>query len=105
MKIKCTCGEIIPDQTDYLSYKAYVIGDKNYFDFLDAVDEAIEKKEEDREKLRNSVRRAETSRLAWECSTCGKLYLDDAKGNLIAYRPENGKANRFFDRQRSKEND
>ena len=95
MKIKCTCGGIIPDQTDYLSYKAHIIGDKNYFDFLDAVDEAIESKEEDREKLCMNVRRAEASRLAWECSTCGRLYLSD----------ENGKANRIFDRPRSKIDD
>ena len=102
MKIKCTCGEIIPDQTDYLSYKAYIIGDKNYFDFLDTIDEAIESKEEDREKLCMSVRRAEPSRLAWECNTCGRLYLRDENGNLIEYRPENGQANRVFDRLRSK---
>ena len=49
MKIKCTCGEIIPDQTDYLSYKAHIIGEKNYFDFLDTINEAIERTEENRE--------------------------------------------------------
>ena len=64
MKIKCTCGEIIPDQTDYLSYKAHIIGEKNYFDFLDTIDEAIESTEEDREKLCNNVRQAEANRLA-----------------------------------------
>jgi hypothetical protein len=64
MKIKCTCGEVIPDQTDYLSYKAHIIGDKHYFDFLDTIDEAIERKEEDREKLCNNVRQAEANRSA-----------------------------------------
>ena len=48
MKIKCTCGEFIPDQTDFLLYKARIIGDKNYFDFLDTIDEAIESKEKGR---------------------------------------------------------
>jgi len=101
MKIKCTCGEIIFDQTDYLPYKSYIIGDKDYFDFHDKIDEAIQSKEEDREKLSMDVRRAEKSRLAWECNTCGRLYLNDADGNLIEYRPENGKANRVFDRPQS----
>ena len=103
MKIRCVCGEIIPDQTDYLPYKAHVIGDKDYFDFLDAVDEAIESKEENREKLCMNVRGAEPSRLAWECNTCGRLYLDDKRGNLVEYLPQNGKPNRVFDRPRLKE--
>ena len=63
MKIKCTCGEVIPDQTDYLSYKAHIIGEKNYFDFLDTINEAIESTEENREKLCNNVRQAEANRL------------------------------------------
>ncbi|WP_127047342.1 hypothetical protein [Pseudorhodobacter sp. E13] len=102
MKIHCSCGAIILDQTDYLSCKAHIIGDKTYFDFLNAIDEAIESKDEDRETLCMRVRRAETSRLAWECNTCGSLYLSDGNGDLVEYRPVNGKANRVFDRPRSK---
>ena len=102
MKIKCTCGEIIPDQTDYLSYKAHIVGDKDYFDYLDVIDKAVESNEPNREDLCMSVRRAEPSRLAWECRTCGRLYLNDADRNLVEYLPQNGKANRIFDRIRKK---
>ena len=102
MKIRCTCGEIIPDQTDYLPYKAYIIGDKNYFDFMDAIDDAIESSEPNREDLCMKVRRAEPSRLAWECGTCGRLYFDDAEGKLVEYLPKDGKPHRIFDRTREK---
>ena len=47
-----------------LSYKAHIIGEKNYFDFLDTINEAIESTEENREKLCNNVRQAEANRLA-----------------------------------------
>lgn len=105
MKRKCICGELIRDQTDNLPNKAHVIGDKTYFDFLDVIDEAIESKAEDREALCMHVRYADPSRRAWECLSCGRVYFDDANGNLFAYRPENGKSNRIFDRPRPRERD
>lgn len=98
MKIQCACGEIIVDQTDYLSYKAYIIGDKDYFDFLDAIDDAIESTDTDKGALCVKVRNAEQSRMAWECNSCGRLYFDDAEKNLVEYVPQNGKANRIFNR-------
>lgn len=101
MKIKCRCGELIPDTTDHLPNKAYFIGDMDYFDFLDKIDEAIESNDENREHLCMNVRQALPSRLAWECNSCGRLYLDDEHGNLVEYLPQNGKANRVFDRPRT----
>jgi hypothetical protein len=77
-----------------------VIGDKDYFDFLDTIEEAIESIDENKESLCMKIRRAEPNRLAWECNTCGRLYLDDKDGNLVEYLPQNGKANRIFDRAR-----
>jgi hypothetical protein len=100
MKIKCNCGEIIVDNTDYLSNKSYIIGDKDFFDFLDIIDDAIEDTSTNREELLMKVRRAEPSKQAWECNSCGRLYLDDAKNNLVEYLPHNGKPNRIFDRTR-----
>ena len=102
MNIECACGEIIPDQTDYLAYKAFIIGDKNYFDFLDSIDDALESTEADKDGLCMKIRKAEPSRLAWECNACGRLYLDDAENKLVEYLPQNGKSNRIFDRTRVK---
>ncbi len=31
------------DQTDYLSYKAYLVSDQDWFNFIEEIDEAIEK--------------------------------------------------------------
>ena len=43
MKIGCECGSLIIDTTDNLPWKAHFISDKNWFDFQDSIDEAIEK--------------------------------------------------------------
>jgi hypothetical protein len=102
MKIQCRCGNCIPDITDYLPFKAHIIGDKNYFDFMELVDEAIESKETNREKLCMEVRGAVPTRSAWECNSCGRIYLDDENYQLVEFVPQNGKPNRIFDRPRNK---
>jgi hypothetical protein len=100
MKFKCSCGHLIRDQTDFLSYKAHVIGDKDYNRFHELIDEAIESDDENREKICMNLRYATVKmrRSAWECTDCGRLYFDDAKGELVEYTPRNGKRNRVFDR-------
>ncbi|CAH1226844.1 hypothetical protein PAECIP111891_06011 [Paenibacillus allorhizoplanae] len=40
MKIQCTCGDQFVDQTDFLRH---VFSDQDWFDFLNAIDNAIEK--------------------------------------------------------------
>lgn len=37
-KFQCSCGHIIRDNTDYLSYKAYYISDQDFYDFLDELE-------------------------------------------------------------------
>jgi hypothetical protein len=36
MKFRCRCGEIISDTTDYLHYKARLIADQDWYDFLES---------------------------------------------------------------------
>lgn len=43
MKIKCSCGFYIVDNTDSLTNKGYLISDTQWFNFWDAIDNAIEK--------------------------------------------------------------
>lgn len=38
-KFQCSCGHIIRDNTDYLSYKAHYIADQDFYDFLDELEE------------------------------------------------------------------
>lgn len=100
LKIQCACGQIIPDQTDYLPYKGYVIGDKDWFDLWNLIEDIIEGKttlKTNDEKIM-AVLRADPSRLAYECSGCGRLYLDDADHQLVEYLPQNSRYNRIFDR-------
>lgn len=37
-KFQCSCGHIIRDNTDYLSYKAYYISNQDFYDFLDELE-------------------------------------------------------------------
>lgn len=99
MKIQCECGQIIPDAGDRLPFKAHIIGDHDYYNLLDAIDEAIESKESNREALCMKVRRLFPSRTAFECCVCGRLYFDDKDGNLVEYSAANGDYNKVFDRE------
>ena len=101
MKIHCSCGVIISDSVDYLPHKAYVIGDKDWFDYHDKIDAAIMHMDKDKEKIVMEVRRNEPSRLAWECNSCGRLYLDNGESILVEYLPANNQPNRVFDRNRN----
>lgn len=37
-KIDCVCGNLISDNTDFISYKAQFIADQDYFDLLDEIE-------------------------------------------------------------------
>lgn len=50
MHFYCKCGRRIPDTTDEISYKARMIADPDWLDFLDSVCELM-KEETDREKM------------------------------------------------------
>ncbi len=41
-KIKCRCGNILPDITDRIRHKGYIISDMEIFDLFDFADEMIE---------------------------------------------------------------
>jgi len=92
MKIDCECGVMIIDQTYFLPNKAYFISDQKWFQLLDAMDEAIElsgasarAKEAACMKMRGLI--GELSKHAWQCSSCGALYLDNSKGELQHFKP------------------
>ena len=92
MKIACPCGSTLVDQTDGLPTKAHVIADQEWFRVLDTIDAAIERTKSTaraRELACHRVRRllSEITRLAWQCSTCGRLFLDDANRSLREFVP------------------
>jgi hypothetical protein len=100
MKIKCLCGELIVDNTDYLSYKGHIIADQDWFDVLAHIRKSIRTAAElaggasagDREQL-DQVEAAASdhlihqSRGIWQCSGCGRICVDDGNRTLHWFNP------------------
>ena len=93
MKFQYACGNLIYDGGDDLPHKAHVIPDQRWNALFEAVDEVIEHRcatAEQRNAACTKVRAlvVETARLAWQCSTCGRLHLDDAAPRVQSFTPE-----------------
>lgn len=102
MKIICSCENVIIDQTDFLNYKGYFISDQQWFNFWDAIDQAIEdtsKSPKEKEKACMELRQQYPFKQAWECRQCGKLYLDNSENKLTAYSPDSKVYNRILDHE------
>lgn len=102
--IKCKCGNILKDNTDYISYKGYVISDKEYFDMFDLADEMIESTDPDREKLAMSFRInigcGDTYiklKNIFQCPACGRILLEDNQGKFCSFLPEDSDDKQFLD--------
>ncbi len=91
MKIECTCGHLIVDQTDALKHKGYVVSDVHWFPFWNAVDQAVEETDETQtERACMQLRQQRVFKQAWECTQCGKLYFDSHNGQLVSFSPDSG---------------
>ena len=87
MKLRCECGELIPDQTDSLSYKAHFLPDQDWFVVFDAIDRIVADAAEGRMKVDDAqtmVRRIQlkASRTMYQCRQCGRLLVNDAQNQL-----------------------
>lgn len=90
MKILCECGGIIVDQTDYLPNKGYIISDQDWFDFMDAIDNAIEKSgptqaEKERACMNIQSLAIRLTKTIYQCNECGRLYISNNDGELETY--------------------
>ena len=93
MKIYCTCGNLIPDTTDGLRYKGRIISDLQWDDLWVAIDEAIEVPGTTARERANTcmqLRQQFRFNLVWECTDCGKLFVDGPGKSLVPYLPETG---------------
>jgi len=77
MKIKCPCGPLIVDNTDFLPYKARRVADRDGEDLLFADDDV--------DVVRNAY---ELSSSMWQCTRGGRLCLDDRDHQLHWFVPE-----------------
>lgn len=91
MKMKCNCGNTILDITDALSYKAHYIPDEDWHEVMEKIDGYIEERNQDKGKLCMEMRKTiiEKTRLIYQCTNCGKIYIEDKEENLIEFNPLN----------------
>ncbi|BBI34018.1 hypothetical protein [Cohnella abietis] len=99
MKFMCECGHPIYDSTDYLPYKAHLISDQDWFDFLDEIDHAIEKSgptAKDKEKALMNIRSLSTnlSKMVYQCSECGNMFFDNNSPRLEVFRAASDSPNK-----------
>lgn len=91
MKIHCECGHVIHDGTDGLAHKGHVIPDRRWNELADAIDEAVETSDTPRQReaacMRLRVLLNDMARTAWQCTECGRLYLDNADHHLRSFEP------------------
>ena len=90
MKIKCECGGIIVDQTDFLPFKAHMISDQDWFDFLDAIDNAVEKsgptsKEKELALMNVRILAGILSKSIYQCTLCGRLFVENENHELETF--------------------
>lgn len=81
MKIKCVCGGTIIDQSDYLPDKAHIFPDENYFQLLEAIDDAVKKSgpsAAEKEAAAMNVRSLilNIKKLMYQCCDCGRIYIN-----------------------------
>jgi hypothetical protein len=107
MKIECACGHLIHDGTDDLPHKAHVVPDQLWNGIFEAIDNLLEQRcatalqrEAACTKIRSLVGNA--TRLAWQCSGCGRLYVDDAGYALQSFVPADASVPRDLFRRRER---
>jgi hypothetical protein len=104
MKIFCECGYTIHCNTDCLSYKASFTADQDSFDLIDKIEEQIKKLATSIEyaasdKIDLDVLIEDTiidisetisdySRSIYQCSGCGRLFIDDNHFNTHVFIPQ-----------------
>ena len=96
--IQCECGRIIHDNSDALSYKGYLVSDREYFKLLDFCDSLIESPEPDRERLCIKLRKNLgvndfiELRDVFQCPDCGRTGEQSQNCIFIQYESRNQNA-------------
>lgn len=91
MHFLCRCGNTIHDTTDYLSYKASLLSDQDCFDYIDEIERYVIDKTLDENACMDHIMHTE-SRYLWrniyQCSQCGRIFIEDKAGKLYSFAPE-----------------
>ena len=104
VKIICKCGNILPDITDNLPYKGYIISDKELFKMYDFVDELIETDNNRKESLMMTFRRnvciGKTYiqlKEMYQCPQCGRILIENILGQYSFFYPEGNTKRNLLD--------
>lgn len=94
MHFYCKCGKRISDTTDGLSYKASFLANQDEGDLFDQIEECVKNENLSREKCLDQILLGVLGhymgRCIYQCLDCGRIYIDDASGNLHSFLPEGG---------------
>ncbi len=96
MWIQCRCGNQIKDITDDIAYKAHYISDQDWFEVLDEIDNAIMNTCADKKEVCNKVFSfiSKRSKNIYQCTACGRLFIDDNDRNLNEFTPVKNMGNK-----------
>lgn len=86
--LRCKCGHIIHDSTDYIGYKGHIIPDQDEGDYFDRVEEIIKSDNPDKNSLMRDFLCAINDRIIYQCTECGRLYIEE-NNKLFCFKPEN----------------
>lgn len=107
MKIACHCGCTIFDQTDALPHKAHLIPDPEWNALADAIDEGViapltaGKLDADAAAMKVRMLLSRVTRSGWQCTNCGRLFIDDQRHDLQCYAPVDDETAKDLFRSRS----
>ena len=89
--LRCHCGYIIHDSTDYISYKGSIIPDQDEIDYFDRIEEIIKSDNPDKNSLMCDFLCEFVTKTIYQCTECGRLYIEDNINNnkLFCFKPEN----------------
>jgi hypothetical protein len=92
MKFKCECGNVIVDQTDDLSYKAYSYPDQSMEALFAAAERLMQspapKTDLEGDRMMDDIVRPIGQRLMYQCPKCGRIYIQGTRGALYCFAPE-----------------
>ncbi len=100
MKITCTCGALIIDQSDGLPHKAFLLPDQTLDPLLDALEseviDAVATRKITREAAYHRLRTLlnQAKRPMWQCQACGRLYIDDPSYQAHEFMPATASTDR-----------
>lgn len=91
MKFKCDCGHIIYDSADYLSYKAHIISDQDWFDYLEKIEMAVEKlgtNPKDKEIAIMEINKLSLyySKSIYQCKNCGNIFIPNGNNTFNIFK-------------------